>query len=43
MPKLENGTPLPHFDVDTVAHGPLSLPDAIESEWAVVLFYRGHF
>lgn len=43
MPRLENGEILPDFDVETVAHGRLRLPRSISSEWAVVLFYRGHF
>jgi len=39
--KFKEGDSFPHFTVDTVSHGRLTLPDDIQTRWIVALFYRG--
>jgi hypothetical protein len=39
--KLKEGDLFPHFSVETVNHGKLTLPDDIQTRWMVLLFYRG--
>ncbi|MGH7947876.1 MAG: hypothetical protein ACREQF_01430 [Candidatus Binataceae bacterium] len=39
--KLKEGDLFPHFAVETVGHGKLTLPDDIQTRWMVLLFYRG--
>lgn len=41
MNKLLNGTPFPHFDVDTILHGHLTIPEYFSGHYGVILFYRG--
>lgn len=41
--RLENGTRFPTVEGTTVDHGGISLPADLDQEWAVVLYYRGHF
>lgn len=40
---LDSGQRFPRLEFDTVAHGPLSLPDGLGAGWAVVLLYRAHW
>lgn len=41
--RLENGDPLPSLTAATVRGGEMTLPDDLEGDWGVVVFYRGHF
>lgn len=40
---LDSGEPFPALTMETVAHGPLSLPDAFGDGWGVLLLYRAHW
>ena len=40
---LDSGDVFPALDMDTVAHGRLTLPDAFGIAWGVFLLYRGHW
>lgn len=41
--KLRSGEKLPSLTLNLVGGGSVTLPDDIESDFAVVLFYRGHW
>jgi peroxiredoxin len=41
MEKLQAGDIFPKFEVETVAHGRLKLPEDLKGRYAVVLYYRG--
>ena len=41
--KLKSGDTLPAFALNLVGGGSVTLPDDIESDFAVVIFYRGHW
>jgi len=41
MEKLNAGDTFPNFEVQTVAGGRLTIPDAFKGQYAVLLFYRG--
>lgn len=41
--KLRSGDKLPSLTLNLVGGGSVTLPDAIETDFAVVLFYRGHW
>jgi hypothetical protein len=41
MEKLNAGDVFPKFEVDTVAHGRLKIPEALTGRYAVALYYRG--
>lgn len=41
--RLDEGQRFPTVSGDTVVGGRLSVPDDLEKEWSVLLFYRGHF
>lgn len=44
MPKLENGDRLPHIEASALdEEEPMALPEELEGEPAVVIFYRGHW
>lgn len=43
MSFLQNNDPFPTVNGETVNHGPLSLPDELEQEWSVLLYYRGEW
>jgi len=40
---LDSGDRFPALDMDTVAHGRLTLPDTLAGSWGVVLVYRAHW
>jgi hypothetical protein len=40
---LASGDKFPQLAMDTVRHGPLTLPDALGSGWGVFLVYRAHW
>jgi hypothetical protein len=40
---LDSGERFPALDMETVAHGRLSLPDAFGDAWGVLLVYRAHW
>lgn len=39
--RLAPGDRFPKLEIETVEHGPMTLPDDIGTERAVVFFYRG--
>lgn len=41
MRKLNPGDSFPVFEVQTVAHGQVSVPEAFTGRYAALLFYRG--
>ena len=41
--KLRSGDPLPAVTLNLVGGSSVILPDEIQSDFAVVLFYRGHW
>ena len=41
--KLRSGDPLPPITFDLVDSGNVSLPGDLKTDFAVVLFYRGHW
>jgi len=41
--KLRSGDPLPPITFDLVDGGNVSLPGDLKTDFAVVLFYRGHW
>lgn len=41
--KLKSGDTLPAVTLDLVGGGKVTLPDEIRSDFAVILFYRGHW
>ncbi len=41
--KLRSGDKLPSLNLNLVGGGSVTLPDDIETDFAVVLFYRGHW
>ena len=41
--KLRSGDPLPPITFDLVGGGNVSLPGDLKTDFAVVLFYRGHW
>jgi len=41
MDKLNAGEMFPSYQVDTVAHGRLTVPSDLKGKYSVVLFYRG--
>ena len=41
--QLMNGDPFPKIQGPTVGGDTLSIPDGLDQEWNVVLFYRGHW
>ncbi len=41
MQKFNAGDTFPNFDVQTVAHERLTIPEALKGHYAVLLFYRG--
>ncbi len=41
--KLNLGDTFPSLTLDTVGGGRLTLPDDISTDFAIVLFYRGHW
>jgi peroxiredoxin len=41
--KLRSGDKLPSLSLNLVSGGSVTLPDDIETDFAVVLFYRGHW
>ena len=40
---LDSGTTMPALTFDTVAHGALTVPEALAGRWGVVLVYRAHW
>ena len=40
---LDSGDKFSQLAMDTVGHGPLTLPDALGSGWGVFLAYRAHW
>jgi len=40
---LDSADVFPTLAMHTVAHGPLTLPEAFEDTWGVFLVYRGHW
>lgn len=43
MTRLENDDRFPDLSLDLVGGGTLDLPEDLDSGWAVVLVYRGHW
>ena len=43
MSKLENGDRLPSLTADRADGGSMTLPEDVEGQWALVVFYRGHW
>ncbi len=43
MTKLDNGDQLPSFSLKVGATDTITLPEDIETDYAVILFYRGHW
>jgi len=43
MAQLSGGDQLPEISLNTNQTNDLSLPGAIESNFAIILFYRGHW
>ena len=41
--KLRAGEKLPRISLDVVGGGSLTLPDDIQTDFAVLLLYRGHW
>ena len=41
--KLEAGNTLPSVTLNLVGGGALTLPDDVDTPYAVLLFYRGHW
>ena len=41
--RLNKGDVFPEHTVDLVGGGTLTLPGGLDNEWAVLLFYRGHW
>ncbi len=41
--KLDAGSTLPTLQLDLVSGKKTTLPDEIETDYAVLLFYRGHW
>lgn len=41
--RLDPGDRFPTVSAPTVEHGDLTLPDDLQHEWNVILYYRGHF
>lgn len=41
--RLENGDRFPTLTAPTVDGGETTLPDDLEGDWAVLIFYRGHW
>lgn len=41
--RLDPGDRFPMVSAPTVEHGDLTLPDDLQHEWNVILYYRGHF
>ncbi|MEM9177034.1 MAG: hypothetical protein AAGC67_17585 [Myxococcota bacterium] len=41
--KLDLGGTFPSVTLDLVGGGQITLPDQIETPYAIVLFYRGHW
>ena len=41
--KLTAGDTFPNLELSIAGAGTISLPDAIETPFAIVLFYRGHW
>lgn len=41
--RLDSGDQFPRLTAGLVGGGTAELPDAVDSGWAVVLFYRGHW
>jgi len=43
MSKLDGGDQLPDLSLKVGTSGTLSLPADIETDYAIILFYRGHW
>jgi peroxiredoxin len=43
MNKLDGGDQLPDFSLKVGESGSINLPADIETEYGIVLFYRGHW
>lgn len=43
MSKLDAGEQLPSFSLKVGESGSISLPDDIKTDYAIILFYRGHW
>lgn len=43
MAKLENGDRLPSLTAPTVGGGSMTLPDDVDGDWSLLVFYRGHW
>ena len=43
MAKLENGDRFPEIDARTPDGDEVTLPDAVEGGWSLLLFYRGRW
>ncbi len=41
--RLHHGDPFPDLSLDLVGGDTLDLPEDVDSGWAVVLVYRGHW
>ena len=41
--KLGSGDQFPALTINSVNDGEITLPSAIDSDYAVVIFYRGHW
>jgi peroxiredoxin len=40
---LDNGTQLPPIQAKDLDGNPVTLADAVQGSWSVVIFYRGHW
>jgi peroxiredoxin len=41
--KLDSGDKLPSFSITTTDGSKITLPDDLETDFGIVLFYRGHW
>ena len=41
--RLDNGDRFPRIEAERVGGGSMTVPDDLAGDWAVLLFYRGHW
>ena len=41
--KLDIGARFPSLDLNLVGGGTLALPDGLDADYKIILFYRGHW
>ena len=43
MSKLDSGDQLPDFNLQVGEQGSISLPSDLDTDYGIILFYRGHW